>query len=120
VAIYMVEKIIKGLLLVDVRGRITLGPETVALRAKMKQLFDAGQTRIIMDLGEVTYIDSSGLSTFVAIYATARRMGGDLKLLHLPRGVHQLLQITRLITVFEVYEDLEVAQRSFAAATPEA
>jgi hypothetical protein len=47
-------------------------------------------------------------------------MGGDLKLLHLPRGVHQLLQITRLITVFEVYEDMEVAQRSFAAATPEA
>jgi len=115
----MVEKLINGLSLVDVRGRITWGPETEALRSTMQKLFDRGQTRVIMDLGEVTYIDSAGLATLIANYTTARRLGGDLKLLHLPRGVHQLLQITRLITVFDVFEDLESALRSFAAPAPE-
>ena len=116
--IYMVEKIIDGVMLLDVRGRITLGPETEALRAKMKHLVDDGQMRIIMDLGEVSYIDSVGLSTLVAAYTTSRRMGGDLKLLHLPRGVHQLLQITRLSTVFEIHEELESALKSFAPQYP--
>ena len=117
-AIYIVEKIIEGVILVDVRGRITLGPETEALRSKLKQLIDSGQQRVILDLGEVSYIDSVGLSTLVASYTSARRAGGDLKLLRLPRGVHQLLQITRLSTVFEVYETLEAARQAFAPEQP--
>lgn len=115
----MVEKDINGMSLLDVRGRITWGPETEALRKKIKQLAADGQMRIVMDLGEVTYIDSVGLSTLIAAYTTMRCLGGDLKLLHLPKGVHQLLQITRLITVFEVYDDLESAQRSFALPNPQ-
>jgi anti-sigma B factor antagonist len=117
-AIYIVEKVIEGVMLVDVRGRITLGPETEALRSKLKQLIDSGQQRVILDLGEVSYIDSVGLSTLVASYTSARRAGGDLKLLRLPRGVHQLLQITRLSTVFEVYETLEAARQAFAPEQP--
>ncbi|MGA3164479.1 MAG: STAS domain-containing protein [Terriglobia bacterium] len=117
-AIYIVEKVIEGVMLVDVRGRITLGPETEALRSKLKQLIDGGQQRIILDLGEVTYIDSVGLSTLVASYTSARRAGGDLKLLRLPRGVHQLLQITRLSTVFEIYESLDAARQAFAQKQP--
>ena len=117
-AIYMVEKVVDNVLLLAVRGRITLGPETEALRAKLKQLLDAGQMRIILDLGEVTYLDSVGLGTLTSSYTTARNMGGDLKLLHLPRGVHQLLQVTRLSTVFEIYEDLEAARQSFAPKNP--
>jgi anti-sigma B factor antagonist len=117
-AIYIVEKVIEGVILVDVRGRITLGPETEALRSKLKQLIDSGQQRVILDLGEVSYIDSVGLSTLVASYTSARRAGGDLKLLRLPRGVHQLLQITRLSTVFEVYETLEAARQAFAPEQP--
>ena len=117
-AIYIVEKVIEGVILVDVRGRITLGPETEALRSKLKQLIDSGQQRVILDLGEVSYIDSVGLSTLVASYTSARRAGGDLKLLRLPRGVHQLLQITRLSTVFEVYETLEAARQAFAQEQP--
>jgi anti-sigma B factor antagonist len=117
-AIYIVEKVIEGVMLVDVRGRITLGPETEALRSKLKQLIDSGQQRIILDLGEVTYIDSVGLSTLVASYTSARRAGGDLKLLRLPRGVHQLLQITRLSTVFEIYESLDAARQAFAQEQP--
>jgi anti-sigma B factor antagonist len=112
-AIFIVEKVVDGILLVDLRGRITLGPETEALRTKLKQLLNAGQQRIILNLGEVTYLDSVGLSTLVAGYTSARNAGGNLKLLHLPRGVQQLLQITRLSTVFEIYEDLAAAVESF-------
>ena len=112
-AIYMVEKVVDGVMLVDVRGRITLGPETEALRTKLKELLNAGNHQIILNLGEVTYLDSVGLSSLVAGYTSARNAGGDLKLLHLPRGVHQLLQITRLSTVFEIYEDLGAAVESF-------
>lgn len=111
--IYMVEKVVDGVMLVDVRGRITLGPETEALRTKLKDLLNAGNHQIILNLGEVTYLDSVGLSSLVAGYTSARNAGGDLKLLHLPRGVHQLLQITRLSTVFEIYEDLGAAVESF-------
>jgi anti-sigma B factor antagonist len=112
-AIYMVEKVVDGVMLVDVRGRITLGPETEALRSKLKGLLNAGHHHIILNLGEVTYLDSVGLSTLVAGYTSARNAGGNLKLLHLPRGVHQLLQITRLSTVFEIHEDLATAVASF-------
>jgi anti-sigma B factor antagonist len=112
-AIYIVEKVVDGIMLVDLRGNITLGPETEALRSKLRQLLSAGNQRIILNLGEVTYVDSVGLSSLVAGYTSARNAGGDLKLLHLPRGVHQLLQITRLSTVFEIYEDLGTAIESF-------
>ena len=112
-AIYIVEKIVDGVMLVDLRGRITLGPETEAVRSRLKQLLNAGHHRIILNLGEITYLDSVGLSTLVAAYTSARNAGGDLKLLHLPRGVQQLLQITRLSTVFEIYEDLAIAVESF-------
>ena len=112
-AIYIVEKIVDGVMLVDLRGRITLGPETEAVRSKLKALLNAGHHRIILNLGEVTYLDSVGLSTLVASYTSARNAGGNLKLLHLPRGVQQLLQITRLSTVFEIYEDLATAVESF-------
>jgi anti-sigma B factor antagonist len=78
-------------------------------------LLDAGHHRIILNLGEVTYLDSVGLSSVVAGYTSSRNAGGALKLLHLPRGVHQLLQITRLSTVFEIYEDLASAVESFSA-----
>ena len=117
-AIFIVEKVVNGVLLVDLRGRITLGPETEALRTKLKELVNAGQHRVILNLGEVTYLDSVGLSTLVSSYTSARSAGGNLKLLHLPRGVQQLLQITRLSTVFEIYEDLAAAVASFKTEQP--
>jgi anti-sigma B factor antagonist len=112
-AIYIVEKVVDGVMLLDLRGRITLGPETESVRTRLRQLLKAGHHRIILNLGEITYIDSVGLSTLVASYTSARNAGGDLKLLHLPRGVQHLLQITRLSTVFEIYEDLASAVESF-------
>jgi len=113
VAIFIVEKIVDGVMLVDLRGRITLGPETETVRSKLKGLIDAGYHRIILNLGEVTYVDSVGLGTLISSYTSARNAGGNLKLLHLPMGVQQLLQITRLSTVFEIYENLPAAIRSF-------
>ncbi len=115
-AIYIVEKTLGDVTLLDIRGRVTLGPETEALRSKVRELIEAGRRKLLLDLGEVTYIDSVGLSTLVASFTSARKQGGDVKLLHLPRGVHQLLQITRLSTVFDIYDDVEKAQQSFAEA----
>ena len=111
--LYMVEKLVNGVMVLDLRGRITLGEETEALRVRVKQLVEAGYSRIILNLEEVNYIDSVGLGTLVASYTSARKQGGDLKLLHLTTRIHDLLQITRLCTVFEIYDSLEEAQRSF-------
>lgn len=116
-AIYIVEKALGDVTLLDIRGRVTLGPETEALRSKVRELLEAGRRHILLDLGEVTYIDSVGLSTLVASFTSARKLGGDVKLVHLPRGVHQLLQITRLSTVFDIYDDVAKARQSFAEAT---
>jgi anti-sigma B factor antagonist len=113
-AVYVVEKMIGDLMVLDVRGQITLGDETSALREKTKSLVDAGHTKIIVDLAEVNYIDSAGLATLVSLYTSARRQGGDVKLLRLTNRVRGLLQITRLSTVFEIYDDLEAAKKSFA------
>ena len=111
--LYIVEKLMGGIIVLAMRGRITLGRETETLRSKIKELIDAGCRRLILDLGEVTYVDSVGLSTLVASWTSMRKQGGDLKLVHLPQGVHQLLQITRLATVFEIHNSLESALQGF-------
>ncbi len=111
--LYIVEKLVNGVTLLDLRGQITLGEETEALREKVGQLVKGGHARIILNLGEVTYIDSVGLSTLVASCTWARKQGGNLKLLGLTKRVRDLLQITRLCTVFEVYDTVEEARQSF-------
>jgi anti-sigma B factor antagonist len=111
--LHMVEKLISGVMVLDLRGRITLGEETEALRERVRQLVEAGHTQLILNLEEVRYIDSVGLSTLVASYTSARRQGGNVKLLKLTKRVHDLLQITRLSTVFEIFDTLEDATRSF-------
>jgi len=113
VAIFLVEKLVDGLLVLDVRGQITLGEETGALRDKVKVLVEAGHSRIILDLAEVNYIDSAGLATLVQVFTSARKQGGDVKLLHLTKRVRDLLQITRLSTVFEIHDSLDSAKQSF-------
>ena len=111
--LYIVEKLVGGIILLDLRGRLTLGRETEAFRCKIRELLDAGQKRLILDLGEITYIDSVGLSTLVASLTSVRKQGGDLKLVRLPQGVHQLLQIARLVTVFEIHNSRESALQAF-------
>jgi len=99
---------------IDVAGRITLGEGSAALRESMKDLVTKGQKKILLNLGEVSYIDSSGIGELVSGFTTVTNSGGNLKLLNLNKRVKDLLQITKLYTVFEVHEDEAAAIRSFA------
>ena len=99
---------------IDVAGRITLGEGSSALREAMKDLVTKGQKKILLNLGDVSYIDSSGIGELVSGFTTVTNSGGNLKLLNLHKRVKDLLQITKLYTVFEVHEDEAAAIRSFA------
>jgi anti-sigma B factor antagonist len=109
-----------GVTIVDISGRIVLGEESAALRDLVCDLLSKGHRKILFNLGEVNYIDSSGLGHLVGAFTSVRKQQGELKLLNLTNKVHDLLQITRLYTVFDIIDDEAVAVRSFdqsAAAT---
>jgi anti-sigma B factor antagonist len=99
---------------VDVAGRITLGEGSSALRDLLREMVGKGQKSILLNLGEVSYIDSSGIGELVSGFTTVTNSGGQLKLLNLNKRVKDLLQITKLYTVFDVHEDEAAAIRSFA------
>ena len=98
----------------DVAGRITLGEGSSALRDTLRDLVSKGQKKILLNLGEVSYIDSSGIGELVSGFTTVANQGGTVKLLNLTKRVKDLLQITKLYTVFEVFDDEASAVRSFA------
>lgn len=98
---------------VDVEGRITLGEGSSALRDTIRQLLSQGQKKILLNLGEVSYIDSSGIGELVSGFTSVTNAGGQLKLLSLTKRVKDLLQITKLYTVFDVAEDEARGIRSF-------
>jgi anti-sigma B factor antagonist len=104
---------VDGVDIVDCSGRITLGEGSVVLRDTVKDLLLKGRKKILLNLGDVNYIDSSGIGELVSAYTTARNQGGDLKLLNLTKKVHDLLQITKLYTVFDVRDDETSAVKSF-------
>lgn len=99
---------------VDVSGRITLGEGSSALRDLLRELIGKGNKKILLNLGEVTYIDSSGIGELVSGFTTVSNNGGTLKLLGLTKRVQDLLQITKLYTVFDIHEEEAHAIRSFA------
>ncbi len=94
---------VDGVTIVDCSGRITLGEGSVVLRDAVKELLTKGQKKILLNLGDVNYIDSSGIGELVSAYTTVKNQGGELKLLNLTKKVHDLLQITKLYTVFDVW-----------------
>lgn len=102
-----------GITIVDLRGRITLGEGSITVRDTVRHLLSTGQKRILLNLGDVNYIDSSGIGELVGAFAAAKKQGGELKLLKLTQKVHDLLQITKLYTVFDVKDDEAVAIKSF-------
>lgn len=104
---------IDGVTVVDLSGRITLGEGSVVLRDTVRDLIGKGEKKILLNLGEVTYIDSSGIGELVSAFTTVRNQGGELKLLKLTKKVHDLLQITKLYTVFDVKDDEAQAISSF-------
>ncbi len=99
---------------VDVAGRITLGEGASSLRETIRRMVTQGNKKILLNLGEVSYIDSSGIGELVSAFTTVTNHGGKLKLLGLTKRVKDLLQITKLYTVFEVFDDEAEAVRSFA------
>lgn len=105
---------VDGVTVVDLAGRITLGEGSVMLRDTVRELLNRGQKKILLNLGDVTYIDSSGIGELVSGFTTVTNQGGQLKLLNLTKKVHDLLQITKLYTVFEVHNDETSAIRSFS------
>ena len=103
----------KGVTILDLKGKITIGVGDVALREAIHEALDAGATHILVNLSGVSTIDSSGVGELVSSYTTVTNRGGKLKLVNLPPKVADILQITQLITVFDVYESEEEALDSF-------
>jgi anti-sigma B factor antagonist len=104
---------VDGVTIVDCSGRITLGEGSITIRDTVRELLSKGQKKILLNLGEVSYIDSSGIGELVSAFTTVRNQGGDLKLLKLSKKVHDLLQITKLYTVFDVKDDETAAVKAF-------
>jgi anti-sigma B factor antagonist len=104
---------VDGITVVDLSGRITLGEGSVVLRDTIRDVVAQGNKKILLNLGDVTYIDSSGIGELVSGFTSVRNQGGELKLLNLTKKVHDLLQITKLYTVFDVKDDEASAIASF-------
>ena len=102
-----------GVDIITLQGKITIGAGDTQLREVITNAVNSGRTNILLDLGEVTTIDSSGIGELVGSYTTVTNRGGKLKLLHLPAKLNELLHVTQLITVFEVYDNEAEAVKSF-------
>ena len=107
---------VDGITVVDMSGRITLGEGCTQLRELVRDQLGKGTKHLLLNLADVTYIDSSGIGELVSGFTTVSNQGGKLKLLNLTKKVHDLLQITKLYTVFDVYDDEAKAVTSFAKA----
>jgi anti-sigma B factor antagonist len=105
---------VDGIMILDLSGRITLGEGSVTLRDAVRDVLAKGTKHILLNLAEITYIDSSGIGELVSAFTTVKNAGGELKLLNLTKKVHDLLQITKLYTVFDVKDDEASAVASFA------
>ena len=106
---------VDGVLVVDCSGRVVFGEESATLRDTVKKLL-AESPKVVLNLREVNYVDSGGLGTLVSLYTSARNAGGAVKLANLSKRVGDLLQLTKLLTIFEVFDDEEAAAKSFKDA----
>jgi anti-sigma B factor antagonist len=104
---------VDGVTVLDLSGRITLGEGSVVLRDAVRDLLSKGNKKIVANLADVNYIDSSGIGELVSAFTTVKGQGGELKLLNLTKKVHDLLQITKLYTVFDVKDNEAAAIKSF-------
>ncbi len=106
-----------GITVLELSGRVTLGMESSQLRTKIRDLLGQGKSRLVLDLGNVSYIDSAGLGTLVAGYTTAQSQGAGMKLANLTKKFDETLHITKLVTVFDVYDSVEAAVKSFSQSS---
>jgi anti-sigma B factor antagonist len=105
VSVKLTTRQVGDVTLIDAAGRITLGEGSSTFRDTLKDLTAKGQKKLLLNLAEVSYIDSSGIGELVSGYTTVSNGGGSLKLLNLTKRIHDLLQITKLYTIFEVFDD---------------
>jgi anti-sigma B factor antagonist len=103
---------VDGIAVLDCDGRIIFGEESASLRDAVKNLLTMNN-RVVLNLGGINYVDSGGLGTLVALYATAKNAGGAIRLASLTQRIGDLLQVTKLLTVFEVFDSVEEAVNSF-------
>ncbi len=109
----IVERQARDVTILDLHGKILIGEGDDALRDAVTRLVDGGKTKLILNLGDVPYVDSAGLGEIVRCYTTVSRKGGRLKLVNLTKKIKDLLAITKLLTVFETYDSEDEAVRSF-------
>lgn len=112
-ALRMTDREVNGVNVIDLEGRIVLGEESNSFREKVKSLLAAGKKNIVLNLANVSYIDSAGLGTLVATFHSARSQGATLKLANLGAKFKEVLQVTKLMTVFDTYENEAAAIQSF-------
>ncbi len=112
-ALTIASREVDGVAVLDLSGRITLGEGSVQLRDAIRGLIGKGSKNILLNLGDVNYIDSSGLGELVSAFTTAKNQQAEVKLLKLTKKVHDLLQLTKLYTVFDIYDDEAVAIASY-------
>jgi len=115
-ALQIVEDEKDGVTVLTLSGRVQLGDESSQLRNEIKDVLGKGKTRLVVDLGDVSYIDSAGLGTLVSGYTSAQNQGASMKLANLTKRFREQLHITKLVTVFEVYDSVADAIKSFGAS----
>jgi anti-sigma B factor antagonist len=109
------ERVVGGVSILDLSGKVVLGEGDLQVKERIRDLLADGQRRILLNLAEVNYIDSAGLGSLISAYTTAKREGGSLKLVNLTKRIHDLLAITKLITVFETFDTEPEALASFGS-----
>ena len=112
-ALTIASREVDGVTVLDLSGRITLGEGSVQLREAIRDLISKGQKNILLNLADVNYIDSSGLGELVSAYTTAKNQGASVRLLNLTKKVKDVLQLTKLYTVFDIYDDEAAAVGSY-------
>ena len=112
-SLQIAERQVGDVTVLDLWGQITIGDACETLRAKIKELIDKGRTRVVLHLGGVHQVDSCGLGSLVAVYMAIKKAGGDLKLLQLSQRLEDLMVMTKLVTVFDTYNDEAAALESF-------
>jgi len=105
---------VNGITILELHGKVTIGEGSREIREKIRELLESGNKDILLNLGDVSYVDSSGIGELVSSYTTVTNQGGQFKLLHLTKKIRELLAITKLLTVFDSYDDEETAVGSFS------
>jgi anti-sigma B factor antagonist len=113
VALTIASREVDGVTVLDLSGRITLGEGSVQLREAIRDLISKGQKKVLLNMGDINYIDSSGLGELVSAFTTSKNQAAALKLLSLTKKVKDVLQLTKLYTVFDIYDDEASAIASF-------